>query len=146
MLATLATLLLSAGYVIADPDPEPPVDHAQLLKKIAKQMDDLAARLKRASADMETQRLQKQVMTQLDKALRQAKTAKAPKGPLAGMVPNLTTVRVIQERLGKTLEKLATRGNANDPETKVVFSELREQQVKGAQILRDSAARFKTAR
>jgi hypothetical protein len=56
MLATVAALLLSA---VAEPDPEPQVDQAMFLKKIAKKMDDLAARLKRTSADEKTQRLQK---------------------------------------------------------------------------------------
>jgi hypothetical protein len=146
MLATLAALLLSAAPVTADADPEPPVDHAESLKKIAKKMDDLAVRLKRASADKETQRLQKQVMTQLDKALRQAKAAKAPKGRSADVAADLNKVRVVQARLGQALEKLGAGGNANDPEKKAKFSELRDQQVKVAQILRDSAARFKAAR
>jgi hypothetical protein len=145
MLATLAALLLSAP-VTADADPEPPVDHAESLKKIARKMDDLAARLKRASADMETQRLQKQVMTHLNKALRQARAAKAPKGRSADVVAALNKVRVVQARLGQALEALGARGNANDLETRAKFSELRDQQVKAAQILRDSAARSKAAR
>jgi hypothetical protein len=146
MLAILAALLLSAAPVTAEADPEPPIDQAMTLKKIAKKMDDLAARLKRASADEETRRLQKQVMEQLDKALRQAKAAKAPKGRSADVVASLTSVRAMQARLGKAVEALGARGNANDPETKVRFTELRDQQVKAAQILRDTAARFKPAR
>jgi hypothetical protein len=146
MLVTLAALLVSTASVAAEADPEPPLNQARFLEKIAKKMDDLAARLKRASADKETRRLQKQVMEQLDKALRQAKVAKAPKGRSADVAANLTSVRAGQVRLGKTLEALGARGNANDPEAKVMFSELHQQQVKAAQILRDTAARFKAAR
>lgn len=103
MLATLAALLLSAAAATVEPDPEPPVDQAQLLKKIARKMDDLAGRLKRSSADEATRRLQKQVMEQLDKALRQAKGAKAPKGRTADVVATLTNVRIGQVRLGESL-------------------------------------------
>jgi hypothetical protein len=82
----------------------------------------------------------------LDKALRQAKAAKAPKGRVTDVVADLNKVRVVQARLGQALEALGARGNANDPETKAKFSELSAQQVKAAQILRDSAARSKAAR
>ncbi len=62
------------------------------------------------------------------------------------MAASLTNVRATQARLGETLKALGARGNANDPETRVRFSELRDQQVKAAQILRDIAARSRAAR
>ena len=148
MLATLTALLLSVASVAADPDPEPQVDQAEFLKKIAKKMDDLAARLKRGSADEGTRRLQKQVMEQLDKALRQekAKAKKAPRGRSTDTAARLNKVRAIQARIGPALEARGAPRAGRVAEKNAKFNELSNQQTRIAQILREIAARSRAAR